>query len=153
MGKVKKRFLLLLLFAPLLLGAKVPVYNTLTPMYAPSGGVPVRVWSAETPTPGNGTTAASQQIMLQVQPTKAGTPFSVDGQFSGAPGSFEVDVQVAAIDSDTNYQTCSNCNITTVDSTNNTFHLDASGVTAKYVRLLMRSRGNSVSITATVTAG
>lgn len=130
----------------------LPVYNASAPPIA-SSGIPVTVWSAETPTPGNGTTAASQQVALQVVAGKAGTPFSVDGKFSGAPGTFEVDVQVASTDSDTNYQTCSNCNITTVDSTNQTFHLDAVLVNAKFVRLLMRARGNSVSITATVTGG
>ncbi len=116
-------------------------------------GMVVTVWSAETPTPGNGTTAASQQVQLiNGSIGKAGTPFSVDGKFSGAPGALEVDVQVAATDADTNYQTCSNCNVTTVDSTNNTFHLDYSG-NAKYVRLLMRTRTNSVTVTATVTGG
>src|SRR5216684_3251277 len=108
-------------------------------------GMVVTVWSAETPTPGNGTTAASQQVQLiNGSIGKPGTPFSIDGKFSGAPGAFEVDVQVAATDADTNYQTCSNCNVTTVDSTNNTFHLDYSG-NAKFVRLLMRTRTNSVT--------
>lgn len=116
------------------------------------GGV-ATVWNADTPTPGNGTTAASLQVGLPAQTGLAGTPFSIDGKFSGAPGAFEVDVQVAATDADTNYQTISNGNVTTVDSTNNTFHLDAVNVNARYVRLLMRSRGNSVSITATVTGG
>lgn len=116
-------------------------------------GMVVTVWSAETPTPGNGTTAASQQVQLiNGSISKPGTPLSVDGKFSGAPGAFEVDVQVAATDADTNYQTCSGCNVTTVDSTNNTFHLDYSG-NAKFVRLLMRSRTNSVSVSATVTGG
>jgi hypothetical protein len=110
-------------------------------------------WNAETPTPGNGTTAASQQFILLAGNNKSGMPFSVDGKFSGAPGAFEVDVQVAATDVDTNYQTVSNGNITTVDATNNTFHLDATLVTARFVRLLMRSRTNAVSITATITGG
>ena len=116
-----------------------------------SGSI-ITLWSAETPTPGNGGTSASQQVALTQNPYKNGSPFSIDGKFSGAPGAFEVDVQIAAVDSDANYQTCSNCNITTVDSTNNTFHLDYSG-NAKFVRLLMRSRTNSVSITAMVTGG
>lgn len=115
-------------------------------------GISVTVWSAETPTPGNGTTAASQQVATFISASKTGTPFSVDGKFSGAPGAFEVDVQVAATDADTNYQTCSNCNITTVDATNQTFHLDYSG-SSKFARLLMRSRTNAVSITATITGG
>lgn len=128
-----------------------PVYNSQTPPPSLAKGQVITVWNAETPTPGNGTTAASIQVALPGRANISGTPFSIDGKFSGAPGTFEVDVQVAATDSDTSYQTCSNCAITTVDSTNQTFHLDAWGVNARYVRLLMRSRGNSVTITATVT--
>lgn len=143
--------LLLLPLAFLIIGA--PVYNTQSPPPAVQPGDVVTVWNAETPTPGNGTTAASQQVALYIQNGKAGSPFSVDGKFSGAPGAFEVDIQVAATDTDANYQTCSNCNITTVDSVNNTFHLDGTLVTAKFIRLLMRTRGNSVSITATITGG
>ena len=131
----------------------MPVYNATTPAPVAVTGQPINVWTNETPTPGNGTTAASQQLALSNSGQKSGTAFSVDGKFSGAPGAFEVDIQVAATDSDTNYQTCSNCNITTVDSTNQTFHLDAVLVNAKFVRLLMRSRTNSVSITAIVTGG
>jgi hypothetical protein len=129
-----------------------PVYSALPAIALDSGAV-VNVWNAETPTPGNGGVSASQQVALQIKNAKAGAPFSVDGKFSGAPGTFEVDVQVAATDVDTNYQTCSNCAITTADSTNNTFHLDATLVTARFARLLMRARGNSVSITATITGG
>lgn len=114
----------------------------------------VTVWNAETPTPGNGTTAASQQVYNNSQLGPGpGTPFSVHGKFSGAPGAFEIDVQISDTDSDTQYQTCSNCNITTVDSTNNTFHLDAVAVNARFIRLLMRSRTNSVTITATIMGG
>lgn len=142
------------LFLIVLLGATAglcSVYGTFNPI--PTGpGVVINVWNGETPTPGNGTTAASQQVELNCTPA-SGCPFSADGKFSGAPGAFEVDVQVAATDTDTNYQTCASCNITTVDATNNTFHLDGTLVTAKYARLLMRSRTNSVSITATFTGG
>ena len=67
-----------------------------------------------------------------------------------APGAFEVDVQVAQVDSDTNYQTISNGNITAADSTNNGFHLDVPRENARFARLLLRSRTNAVSITATV---
>lgn len=143
---------LLSIFLSLLTIFSFPVYNASNPPNAAPGQV-ITVWNAETPTPGNGTTAASQQVSLTSTGNRNGSPFSVDGKFSGAPGAFEVDVQVAAVDADTNYQTCSNCNVTTVDATNNTFHLDATNVTARYVRLLMRSRTNSVTITATITGG
>jgi hypothetical protein len=112
-------------------------------------GQSVIVWNAETPTPGNGTTAASQQVSLS-SGQGINTPFSVDGHFSGAPGAFEVDVQVASADNDTDYQTCSGCNVVAVDATNNTFHLDAGQAVTRYVRLLMRTRTNAVSITARI---
>jgi hypothetical protein len=131
----------------LLLSSFLPVYNATTPPPLVDIGQVVTLWSAETPTPGNGTTAASQQVTL----SKTLHGFAIDGKFSGAPGTFEVDVQVAAVDADANYQTAVGGNITSVDSTNNTFHFDGTLVKAKYVRLLMRTRGNSVSITATIT--
>ena len=123
-----------------------PVYNTFPPISVAANS-PATVWNAETPTPGNGTTAASQQVSL-TKVVNGVMPFAVDGKFSGAPGAFEVDVQVAQTDSDTQYQTISNGNVTTVDSTNNTFHLVAPQENARFARLLMRSRANSVSITA-----
>lgn len=137
----------------LILAFAVPVYNTQNPPPIVGGGGVGIFWSAETPTPGTGGNAASQQFALVTNPGKSGTPFSVDGKFSGAPGAFEVDVQLAGTDADGNYQTCSNCNITTVDATNFTFHLDAVNVNARFVRLLMRSRTNAVSITATISGG
>jgi hypothetical protein len=133
--------------------AACPAYNTNPSPPILGAGSSANAWTAETPTPGTGGAAASQQFALVVNPGKSGTPFAVDGKFSGAPGAFEVDVQVAGTDSDANYQTISNGNITTVDATNNTFHLDATLVTARYVRLLMRTRTNAVSITATITGG
>jgi len=147
MNLIKRYLLLAILITSLGIAAPASVYNTTTPINLAPGQTGI-VWNAETPTPGNGTTAASQQVALA--PGQGTTPFSVDGHFSGAPGAFEVDVQIASNDADTDYQTCSNCNITTVDATNQTFHLDAGLAVAHYVRLLMRSRTNSVTITARI---
>lgn len=137
----------------LILALALPTYNTQNPPPILGSGGAVSLWAAETPTPGTGNASASQQVILVTNPGKPGTPFSVHGKFSGAPGAFEVDVQVADADSDTEYQTISNGNITTVDATNQTFHLDAVLVNARFLRLLMRSRTNSVTITATATGG
>ena len=117
-------------------------------VYSIAPGDFVTVWNAETPTPGNGTTAASQQVALVAQGADNGR-LHFHGQFSGAPGAFEVDCQVADVDSDTSYQTLANGSITTVDATNNTFHFEVV-CTAKFARMLMRSRTNSVTITATI---
>lgn len=150
--KIRILAVTVLLAAGVLFAAQPPAYNTLAPQDLSPGTV-VQVWNAETPTPGNGTTAASQQVLLFCSANGSSCPFGVDGKFSGAPGVFEVDVQVASTDSDTNYQTVSNGNITTVDATNNTFHFDGTLVAAKFGRLLLRSRTNSVTVTATFTGG
>ncbi len=146
-----KRLLSLFLIATAAF-AQPSVYNASSPQTLNSGDV-ATVWNAETPTPGNGTTAASQQVTFSIKNGRAGSPFSVDGQFSAAPGVFEVDVQCASTDSDTQYQTISNGAISTVDPTNQTFRLDTTQSVCRFGRLLMRSRTNSVSITAKITAG
>ena len=74
----------------------------------------------------------------------------VNGLFSGAPGAFEVDVQVSDVDTDTRYQTISGGNITTADATNNTFHLDGTWTGAKFARLRMLSRTNAVGFIGTI---
>jgi hypothetical protein len=154
-SKKKKGFSIAIILTLLLLGGTLnaePVYNAQAAPILQSGQY-YTVWAAETPTPGTGGAAASQQVALQVQPGKNGTPFSVDIKFSGAPGTTEIDVEVAASDVEGNYTTCSGCIINTFDTTTNTAHLDAWGVNTRFVRLLMRARGNSVTVTATVTGG
>lgn len=76
--------------------------------------------------------------------------FAVDGMFSGAPGAFEVDIQVADVDADANYQTISNGNVTTVDATNNTFHFDCTWVVAKFVRAKLLARTNAVGFVCSI---
>lgn len=152
MNKLRFRLSLLAGFLLIASSAFALVYTAGSPAAIAKGQV-VTVWSADTPTPGTGAAAASLQVALPVAVGASGTPFAIDGQFSGAPGAFEVDVQVAAVDVTGNYQTISGGAITTVDATNQTFHLDATQVTAKFVRLLLRTRTNSVTCTATVTGG
>src|SRR5690349_3897984 len=77
------------------------------------------LWGGETPAPGAGLASASQQLRFPLV-TEA---FTVSGFFSGAPGAFEIDVQAAAQDNDTEYQTIANGGIVSVDPTNNTFNL------------------------------
>jgi hypothetical protein len=127
----------------------MPAYSNSTPPIAIWPGDSAQVWAAEQPSPGSGNAAASQRLAVG---TSAGNPggFSVTGFFAAAPGAFEIDVQVSDVDADTQYQTCANGNITSVDSTNNTFHFDGSTVLATFVRLLMRSRTNGVNVTADI---
>jgi hypothetical protein len=145
--------LLFLALVPVLLAtfavrAATPVYNQGHAVELDVGNQ-IKVWDAETPTPGNGTTAASEQLIFASWPNgQAGTPFHAQGVFSGNPGVFEIDVQVSDDDVDTHYQTASNAVITSVDSTNFTWHYDGTNVSTRYSRLLMRARANSVNITA-----
>src|SRR5580704_11555145 len=127
----------------------MPVYSNALPPTAIWPGDFTQVWSAEQPAPGTGGAAASARVALGV---KEGGPggFSVTGFFSGAPGVFEIDVQVSDVDVDTQYQTCLNGNLTVVDATNQTFHYDGATVLATFVRLLMRSRTNAVNVTADI---
>lgn len=70
--------------------------------------------------------------------------FAVDGKFSAAPGTFEVDIQGADVDADANYQTLANLNISTVDATNQTFHADCTWNVLKFVRVRLLTRTNAV---------
>ncbi len=141
----------------------MPSYSNALPPSAIWPGDFAQVWNAEQPAPGSGGASASQRVALGM---KEGGPggFSVTGFFSGAPGSFEIDVQVSDVDADAQYQTlqvsdvdadaqyqtCANGNLTTVDATNQTFHFDGSTVLATFVRLLLRSRTNGVNVTADI---
>ena len=127
----------------------MPSYSNALPPSAIWPGDFAQVWNGEQPAPGNGGAAASQRVALG---SPGGSPggFSVTGFFSGAPGAFEIDVQVSDVDADAQFQTCANGNITSVDATNQTFHFDGSTVLPTFVRLLMRSRTNAVNITADV---
>ena len=127
----------------------MPTYSNTNPPSAIWPGDSAQVWNTEQPAAGNGGASASSRLALGMQRGSPGG-FAVTGFFSGAPGAFEIDVQVSDVDSDTQYQTVANGNITSVDSTNQTFHFDGSSVLATFVRLLMRSRTNAVNVTADV---
>jgi hypothetical protein len=128
----------------------MPAYSTSGAVTSIAPGDSVAVWNAETPVAGDGGASASQQIALTMAQA-VGNGIAFDGQFSGAPGAFEVDCQVAQADSDAAYQTIASGNVTAVDAVNNTFHVDAPGAVAKFARMLMRSRANDVSITGRIT--
>lgn len=73
--------------------------------------------------------------------------FYAEGQFDGAPGAFEIDVQLADIDVSNAYQTSANMNITNVDATNFTFRAAVQDW-ANFVRIFLRSRTNAVNLAA-----
>lgn len=115
-------------------------------------GDAVQVFNAEQPAPGTGGASASQAVSIPLTPGKS-TDLGVDGFFSAAPGAFEIDVQVALNDVDAQYQTIANGTINAVDATHFTFHFDAANVTARFIRLLVRTRTNGVNVTASIRRG
>jgi len=74
--------------------------------------------------------------------------FSVEVQFSGNPGVFEVDVMVADTDNPNNYIQWTN--ITVVNATN-VGRVDILNSWAKYVALYMKTLGNAVTVTGQIT--
>lgn len=123
------------------------VYLAGASLYSIAPGDSIQVWNAEQPVPGAGLAAASQQIAA-VYAQGIGSGISFKGFFASAPGAFEIDVQASDVDSDAQYQTLPNGNITTVDATNNTFLYEDANANHKFYRALMRSRTNAVNVTA-----
>lgn len=126
----------------------VPVDDALRHQAPDTGGTGTAIGIAfESPTvPQAGQAFAINSTMLLAGPLG----FAVDGKFSGAPGVFEADIQVADVDADANYQTISSGNVATVDATNNTFHFDCTWVVAKFARVKLLTRTNAVGFVATI---
>ena len=120
--------------------------------YSIGPGESLQVWNAQAVPAGNGagTLSASMQVAPVRVPGENGTSFSVDGFFSAAPGVFEIDVQVAAVDLDGQYQTCAGGQINSVDAVMQTFHFVGNAENARFVRLLMRTLTNAVNVTAAI---
>lgn len=130
----------------------MPAYNQSPQTQGGQAGITSRVWNAETPASGAGGASASQGVALPRKTSSGLYPFSVDIVFAGAPGAFEIDVQVADVDVDARYQTIQGGQINAVDAVNNTAHLDAPENTAKFVRLLNRTaNANAQPQTAEIT--
>lgn len=68
-------------------------------------------------------------------------------KFSGAPGTFQIDLQEAEIDADVNYVTIGSVNAV---NANNACRMDAPNVNARFARLNVVSLGNAVSALATI---
>lgn len=120
----------------------MPPYGNLTEI---KHGV-YTLWNSETPNPGSGGSSASSEVGLPLD----NEPWSINGFFSGDPGVFEIDIQAAGQNIDSEFQTIANGNMTSVDPINYTFHF-SSATKARFIRLLMRTRTNSVAVTARMT--
>jgi len=95
--------------------------------------------------------ASFKSAQVALQHTYAGTQqrLSVEIVFSGAPGTFQVNLQTADSDVDANYQT-EGSNITTAP--NNVARLEVNQVVANFARLIFSALGNSVTATAKISA-
>lgn len=76
----------------------------------------------------------------------ASASVTIQISFSGAPGSYEIDIQEADIDADIYYQNAASGNITTAPGSNNTVRADLS-VNAKFLTALLKTRTNAVNVT------
>jgi hypothetical protein len=95
---------------------------------------------------------ASVAVMLPASEQGAPPMVSLEIRFSGAPGAFNIQIQEADTDADAFYVTPSNGAYTiTAVSANNIARVDLSPTGGKFLRVLLSSRTNAVSLTAKFT--
>lgn len=107
------------------------------------------LWVGEQPAPGNGLLSASFPVKLP----RTTQSFYVIGAFRANPGVFEIDVQGAAEDFDTQYATLQNGLINVCDPVNFTFRTDFVNFLGGYLRALMRSRANAALVDLKIVRG
>lgn len=104
------------------------------------------LWNGEPATQGQ----ASIAVLLERQKSNFYPwGFAMEFIFSGAPGTFEIDVQGAETDIDAAYCTIGTA-VTAVNSSQ-ACRFDSTAQYPKYVRALLKTVTNSVNITAKVT--
>lgn len=109
----------------------------------------VFAWQNETVPASAATGSLSQAWQLErVRSVSYPWGFSVEVSFSGAPGTFEVDIMVADTDNPANY--IQYTNITQVNSYN-VGRVDVLNGFAKYVALYLKTLTNAVTITGQIT--
>lgn len=101
--------------------------------------------TGEQPAPPQASIAVNLQPGDEAQPPPMVT---VEGRFSGAPGAFNVQIQEADTDADGFYITPANAAYTvTVVNSNQAFRVDLSPTGGKFLRGLLSSRTNGVTLT------
>lgn len=98
--------------------------------------------------------APQASIAVHLVAQDGGPPpmITVQGQFSGAPGAFNVQIQEADTDADAFYITPTNAAYTvTAVTANNVFRVDLSPTGGKFLRILLSSRTNGVTFICKVT--
>src|ERR1035438_2570269 len=97
---------------------------------------------------------ASIAVNLQSQVSDTGAAVGIEGFFSGAPGAFNVQVQVAETDADGFYLTSATAAYTITalgNSTAQTFRVDLSPSGGKFMRILLSSLANVVTFACKIT--
>jgi hypothetical protein len=136
--------------SPILLqkGESVYVFGVLA---AGATQLPVNETNVAGETPAIGTAS----IAVCLSPSEANSPpmVCVEGVFSGAPGTFEVDIQEADTDADAFYilPSAAAYKVTAVVAASNAFRVDLSPTGGKFMRTLLVSRANNVSFICKIT--
>lgn len=72
---------------------------------------------------------------------------SASGEFSGAPGVFEIDVEIADVDQESSYVAAAGAVVNTVNA-NNSWRCDVPSINAKFARLKIVALANVVTMNA-----
>lgn len=93
---------------------------------------------------------ASNRACVQIGNALPLESVSVEVEFSGAPGAFEIDIQDADSDCDAAYQQIPNAKITVV-SAQNYARFELNPFTGKFIRVVLKSLTNQVGLRLKVT--
>jgi hypothetical protein len=93
---------------------------------------------------------ASQRASVQIGNALPLESISIEVEFNGAPGAFEIDIQDADTDADAFYQTIPNAKIMAV-SAQNIARFELNPFTGKFVRVVLKSLTNNVGLRVKVT--
>jgi hypothetical protein len=111
-------------------------------------GYPSTLWNAEAPGDGSPVAGISSQAFALHRDPNLPSCFSVQVEFSGNPGAFQLDVQTADTDAEKYYVT--NQSVTTGLNASFVLRIEVLNVVAKFMRLQMVSMANAVTVTAKV---
>lgn len=124
----------------------MPAYNT---------KAPVGMYPGDTETLFNAESTASitksQQVYLTNDVGTGDVECVVAGSFSGAPGTFEVDIQFAPTDTDALYVSPATGGAISTVNAANAFNFKYDPAPGNFVRAFMKTPGNAVNLTLTVT--
>ena len=124
----------------------MPAYSNTNPPVSLQPGLPLNAIVTADPV---ATGFAGQQAALAPRGGVTGHRVRLEGTFSGAPGTFEVDAQEATIDNPNNYSTVGTG--ATAVNANNGFSIDLINVIAgQFIRPYVKTLTNSVTLQLTM---